>query len=348
MKVLEPDDAGLAEAAALLKRGQPVAIPTETVYGLAARFDAPDAVAAVYQAKDRPRFDPLIVHIAHPADLISLVCLDGFSDLGRARLQQLMGLWPGPLTLVLPKAKIVHDLVTSGLPTVAVRCPGHPVARAIVAKAGCPLVAPSANRFGHVSPTQAAHVQEELGTRVVAVVDGGACTVGIESTIVGLEPEGQMTLLRPGGITKEDLESTVGPVEERGDQAGVTAPGQMARHYAPRTRLVRLESALEDASIDSLGLGEEGGDRPLAVLCFGAPPEPTVDALQSSWAGPVHVRVLAPDGLLSTAAQRLFGCIRELDALDAGVILVEPVPGDTGLSHAINDRLRRASRGHHS
>jgi L-threonylcarbamoyladenylate synthase len=343
LKVLAPDDAGLAEAAALLKGGQPVGIPTETVYGLAARFDDPDAVAAVYQAKDRPRLDPLIVHIAHPGDLSPLVCLDGFSSLGLARLQQLMGLWPGPLTLVLPKSETVHDLVTSGLPTVAVRCPGHPVARAIVARAGCPLVAPSANRFGHVSPTEAVHVQEELGERVVAVVDGGACAVGIESTIVGLDHEGQMTLLRPGVISKEDLHSTVGPLQERGDREGVTAPGQMARHYAPRTRLVRLEGALGDVSLEPFHPGEE---TPLAILCFRSPSEPTLHAVQSSWAGPVHVRVLAPDELLSTAAKRLFACVRELDALEPAVILVEPVPGDTGLSYAINDRLRRASRGH--
>lgn len=343
MKVLAPDDAGLAEAAALLRGGQPVGIPTETVYGLAARFDDPDAVAAVFQAKDRPRLDPLIVHIAYPGDLAPLVNLEGFSSLGLARLRQLMGLWPGPLTLVLPKAEIVHDLVTSGLPTVAVRCPGHPVARAIVGRTGCPLVAPSANRFGHVSPTEALHVQEELGARVVAVVDGGSCSVGIESTIVGLDEEGTMTLLRPGVISKEDLQSTVGPLQERGEGEQVTAPGQMARHYAPRSRLIRLGGVLGDEPLEPF---HPGGEAPLGVLCFSTPAAQTLHAVQSSWEGPVHVRVLAPDGLSSTAAKRLFASIRELDALEPAVILAEPVPGETGLSHAINDRLRRASRGH--
>lgn len=348
MRVLSPDAPGLMEAAELLRTGSPVGMPTETVYGLAARFDDLEAVAAVYEAKDRPSFDPLIVHIAHPEELPRLVCLDSFSPTGQGVLQQLMGLWPGPLTLVLPKSDEVSALVTAGLPTVAVRCPDHPVAREMVRLAGSPLVAPSANRFGHVSPTLAAHVQEELGARVAAVVDGGPCQVGIESTILQVDAQGQMTLLRPGVLTREDLSAIIGPVRVRDASEAVTAPGQMDRHYAPRTRLESLAGDVNSLTDASLNQGTSGEGRPLALLCVFPPKAKVLEAIGQRYGGQVHARVLAPDGRLATAAQNLFACLRDLDALEPSVILAEAVPGETGLAYALQDRLRRASRGRHS
>ncbi len=348
MKVLASDAAGLMEAAELLRAGSPVGMPTETVYGLAARFDDLAAVAAVYEAKDRPSFDPLIVHIAHPDGLSRLVCLDAFSPTGLVVLQQLVGLWPGPLTLVLPKSEEVSDLVTAGLSTVAVRCPEHPVARELVKQAGSPLVAPSANRFGHVSPTRASHVQEELGGRVPAVVDGGPCQVGIESTILSVDAQGRMTLLRPGVLSREDLCAMIGPVQVREASEAVTAPGQMDRHYAPRARLVRLPGGVDTLTESSLRGWAAGEGRPLALLCISPPEARVLKSIEGFYDGPVYVRVLAPDGCLATAAQNLFAHLRELDALEPEVILSEEFPGETGLAHAIRDRLCRASRGRHS
>lgn len=305
----------LAEAARRLEAGEPVAIPTETVYGLAANaFDA-DACLRVFEVKRRPAFDPLIVHVAGAERLGEVVAEvpDPAAALARA-------FWPGPLTLVLPKRARVPDVVTSGLETVAVRQPAHGLARALLERLEFPLAAPSANLFGRVSPTTAAHVVEQLGESVAYVLDGGPCAVGVESTIVGWEA-GHCVLYRPGGVALEDVEEVVGPLSRARDRVQPASPGMLEAHYAPRTPLVL-------GDLDSL-LAEHPSQR-VAVLAFRR-------------SRPAHACVvLAPDGDLAGAARRLFAALRELDAVGADVVLAEPVP-DVGLGRAINDRLRRAA-----
>jgi len=312
------DPASIARAAAVLRDGGLVAFPTETVYGLGAcAFDA-RAVARVFEVKARPSFDPLIVHLHDAAELSRVV--DAGADPRVARLAARF--WPGPLTLVLPRRPDVPDIVTSGLDTVGVRVPAHPAARALLRAAG-PLAAPSANPFGYVSPTTAAHVAERLGDHVDLVLDGGPCAVGVESTIVSLDGEPAL-LLRPGGVPREELEAELGrPVAlaERGSRP--VAPGQLDRHYATRTPLRVLDGPAADAP--------PGGPR-LGLLAFG----PTRAR------GYAAVEVLAPDSRLATAAARLFAALRRLDALPLDAIHAEPCPPE-GLGLAIRDRLRRAA-----
>jgi L-threonylcarbamoyladenylate synthase len=314
-----PDPAAIAEAAALIKAGGLVGMPTETVYGLAAdAFNAP-ACARIFEVKARPSFDPLIVHIADASELPRVV---KSGPTGAALLAARF--WPGPLTLVLPKADAVPGIVCSGLDTVAVRVPAHPVALSLLQACGTPLAAPSANRFGQLSPTRAQHVQLGLGAAVPLILDGGPCAVGVESSIVdfsGPEPR----LLRPGGIPREVLEEALGHALPSGHSVleKPLAPGQLASHYAPRTPLRRLAAA---AAIDS---GEAG----IGLLAFQAPPEHHHYGV---------VEVLSPSGQLAEAAARLFDCLHRLDGQRLARIDVEPVPA-MGLGLAINDRLMKAT-----
>lgn len=309
--VLPPDAEGLRQAASLLRAGGLVALPTETVYGLAgdARSDA--AVAAIFAAKGRPRFNPLIVHVPDLAAAETVALPDD-----RAR-RLAAAFWPGPLTLVLPlrPGSGLSPLVTAGLDSVAVRVPAHPLAQALLRAFGGPLAAPSANPSGKVSPTTAAHVLEGLDGRIAAVLDGGPCAVGVESTILGLT--GPAVLLRPGGVATEDLEAVLGaPVALRDESAAVTAPGQLASHYAPEAR-VRLDARTPRPGEIWVGFGP-GGDG--AAL------------------------TLSARGDTGEAAARLFTVLREADRLagPGGAIAVAPVP-ETGLGRAVNDRLRRAA-----
>ncbi|MEZ6015061.1 MAG: L-threonylcarbamoyladenylate synthase [Planctomycetota bacterium] len=303
------------EAARLLEAGELVAIPTETVYGLAANaFDA-NACLRIFEVKQRPAFDPLIVHVADAERLGALVT--GVSPEASALVR---AFWPGPLTLVLPKRAAVPDVVTSGLDTVAVRQPAHPLARRLLERLAFPLAAPSANLFGRVSPTRAAHVVEQLDGRVPYVLDGGPCEVGVESTIVGWE-EGRCVVYRPGGVPLEALEAVIGPLSAARACVQPASPGLLAAHYAPRTGLVL-------GDLDAL-LEEHAGRR-VALLTFREP------------RAAERCLVLAPDGDLARAARRLFSALRELDACGADLLLAEPVP-DIGLGRAINDRLRRAA-----
>lgn len=312
------DLVALADAAAVLQRGGLVAFPTETVYGLGAdAFDA-RAVARIFEVKARPLFDPLIVHLAEPASLDWVAVSD---DPRAAALASRF--WPGPLTLVLKRRPEVPDIVTAGLDTVGVRVPAHPAARALIAAAGTPIAAPSANPFGYVSPTTAAHVAELLGDAVDLVLDGGPCRVGLESTILSLA--GDPVILRPGGLPKEALEAALGttlPVATAGERP--TAPGQLRTHYATRTPLAILEGRAREAPADGGRVG----------LLAQQPTQAT---------GFAAVEVLATDGTLETAAARLFAALRRLDALGLDRILAEPC-AETGLGHAIMDRLRRAAR----
>ncbi|MGE3142060.1 MAG: L-threonylcarbamoyladenylate synthase [Hyphomonadaceae bacterium] len=301
--------ATIARAAALLAAGEIVAMPTETVYGLAADATNPAAIAAIYAAKGRPRFNPLILHVR---DLEEAEAHAALHPLARDLATRF---WPGPLTLVAPRRaeSTVAELACAGLASVALRAPAHRVAQALLNAMGRPLAAPSANRSGQVSPTRARDVDAELGARVPLIVDGGACAVGLESTIVAIGADGQAALLRPGAVTRAAIEAVTGPLAAA--RAGaVEAPGMLASHYAPRARL-RLDA-------DAPRAGE-------AYLAFGP------DA-------PAHARNLSPRGDLAEAAARLYASLRALDAQGPAVIAVAPIPGE-GLGEAIRDRLARAA-----
>jgi L-threonylcarbamoyladenylate synthase len=320
--ILPAGEAAVAAAARSLREGGLVAFPTETVYGLGADATNPEAIARLYQAKGRPAFNPLIAHVG---DLEAAQRIARFDAQAIALAQ---AFWPGPLTLVLSKTEgcDVADLATAGLDTIAIRIPAHPVARDILRAFGGPVVAPSANLSGHVSPTTAAHVQSDLSGRIDLIVDGGAVAVGVESTIVGCF-EAPM-LLRPGGLPRQAIERVLGralvqpPVDADHDSGQPLAPGMLASHYAPRTR-VRLDAKRIEP-------GE-------ALLAFGSDALPGFDAARA-------VMNLSVRGDLNEAAAHLFGYLRALDARGAHTIAVMPVP-DHGLGEAINDRLRRAAIG---
>jgi L-threonylcarbamoyladenylate synthase len=293
------------------------AFPTETVYGLGAdAFDA-RAVARIFEVKARPSFDPLIVHLAEAASLDWVAVADDPRAVDLAAR-----FWPGPLTLVLKRRPELPDIVTAGLDTVGVRVPAHPAARALIAAAGTPLAAPSANPFGYVSPTTAAHVAELLGDAVDLVLDGGPCRVGLESTILSLA--GEPVILRPGGLPREALEEALGmSLPVAGPTERPLAPGQLLTHYATRTPLLLLAARAEAAPPGPSRVGLLA-QRPTQARGFAA------------------IEVLAPDGAVETAAARLFAALRRLDALGLDRILAEPCE-ETGLGHAIMDRLRRAA-----
>lgn len=301
-----PDD--LALAARALRDGAIVAVPTETVYGLAARADSVEAVAAIYRAKGRPDFNPLIVHVPDLAGAEALAQLDD-----RAR-GLAAAFWPGPLTMVLPRRDDapLAAAVTAGLPTVAIRCPAHPVMQAILRESGLPLAAPSANRSGGVSPTTAGHVAASLGGRVPMIVDGGACKAGIESTIVALRRDGGWQVLRPGPITSADLAVVLGAQGEAHEDRGIEAPGQMTSHYAPG-KPVRLNASEKASDEFYISFGTESGDT-----------------------------TLSRSGDLAEAAARLYAALHEAANASQPKVAIASIP-DEGIGAAINDRLRRAA-----
>ena len=314
MLIYPADSKSVARAGALIRDGELVAFPTETVYGLGADATNGRAVAAIYEAKGRPRFNPLIAHVASVEAAASIGALGGLArDLINA-------FWPGPLTLVVPRARScrVSELATAGHATIAIRCPAHPVATALIEAADCPIVAPSANRSGHVSATMAQHVAEDLGPAVSMILDGGACEIGLESTIAEVSGT-EVAILREGAITADALARVAGTklAHQTEPTHAPRAPGQLASHYAPNARLF-LDVA------DCLGFD--------ALLAFGVPPE--------SFNGPI--RNLSATGNLREAAANLFAHLRELDATGATTIAAMPIP-ETGLGAAINDRLRRAA-----
>lgn len=302
------DDAAIAEAAALLRAGKLVAVPTETVYGLAARADSDEAVASIYRAKGRPSFNPLIVHVADEEQAATLAQFDARA---RALAERF---WPGALTIVLPvrEGAKLASAVTAGLPTVALRCPAHPVTRGVLAASGLPLAAPSANRSGLVSPTSAAHVAASLGSNVDLIVDGGSCAQGVESTIVALRESG-WHLLRPGPITESEIAEVLGgPPEAVPEHAKIEAPGQLASHYAPG-KPVRLGALIAEADEYHIGFGPVAGDYSLSEV-----------------------------GDLAEAASRLYAALHSAASSPHRRIAVAPVP-EHGIGAAINDRLRRAA-----
>ncbi len=300
----------IERAAALIRAGRLVAFPTETVYGLGADATQDRAVAAIFAAKGRPAFNPLIAHVLDAAEARRHVVWNDTAERLAAKF------WPGPLTLVLPRVADcrLSLLASAGLDTAAVRAPSHPIARALIAASGVPIAAPSANRSGAISPTRPEHVVESLGDAVDLVIDGGPCDVGLESTVLDLTTP-RPTLLRPGGTTREAIEAVIGKIED-GPAIGVAgtlhSPGQLESHYAPRAA-VRLNAIAAQAGETMLGFGRIAG---------------TLN--------------LSPSGDLVEAAANLFAMLRQLDASGASAIAVAPVP-EEGLGIAINDRLRRAA-----
>lgn len=304
----------IEQAAQILKDGGLVSFATETVYGLGAHALDVDAVAKVFEAKRRPRFDPLIVHVA---DLAAARTVTRGWPAEAELLAEVF--WPGPLTLVLKKAEVVPDLVTAGLDTVAVRVPAHPLAQQLLRAAEIPLAAPSANPFGTISPTTAAHVQASFPE--LMVLDGGPCTVGVESTIVSFAGD-KPTLLRCGGLAEEDIEKIIGPLQRLPVNERTTeAPGRQLRHYAPTTPLVLSAPSERPKNV--------------AYLAFRDAPQ---DASQYT-----AVEILSATGEPREAAAQLFAALRRLDASGAELIIAESAP-DEGLGRAINDRLQRASK----
>ncbi|MGC5028291.1 L-threonylcarbamoyladenylate synthase [Micromonospora sp. DT229] len=317
-----PADGDLAEAASVLRTGGLVAFPTETVYGLGANALDARAAARIFEAKARPSFDPLITHLAEVADLEPLV-----GSVPPAVAALAARFWPGPLTLIVDRPEVVPPIVTSGLATMAVRVPDNEYARRLIAAAGVPVAAPSANRFGQLSPTRAEHVVRGLGAAVDVVLDGGPTRCGIESTIVDARGE-RPVVLRLGALPVEELEKVTGPVTIRPGSSGQpVAPGTLAAHYAPRTplRLSGAAGVLDGTATEQVGTGR-------GYLAFR-------DRPAGDWAA---VEVLSPSGDLTEAAARLFEALHRLDAAGVGEIVAEPVP-ETGVGRAVNDRLRRAA-----
>lgn len=337
-RIIDASDENYKEAvkaaSELLAAGEVVALPTETVYGLAANaFDAA-AVAKVFSVKERPTFDPLIVHVSTRAELSRVAIVP--DDIKHTVEKLLNAFWPGPLTLILPKHPDIPDLVTSGLPTVAVRQSANKIFRAVGKELGQPLAAPSANRFGRISPTSAHAVRQELDGRIPLIVDGGACSEGLESTIIHItagEKRPTITILRPGPVTKEILQN-FGKIErpkKSRDPGAPTAPGMLESHYAPRTPLILLENA-DDFRPES---GKKYG-----LLSYTGEPGKGYTGLYP-W---TVVEALSPgNGKLPEAALRLFHVLRKLDDAGLDCIFAEPV-SEVGLGVAVMDRLRRASK----
>lgn len=339
MKHWKPAEEHLHAAAEALRCGLLVGMPTETVYGLAGNALDAQAVADIFAVKGRPTFDPLIVHAADTEAAFRYV--REVPEVARRLAERF---WPGPLTLVLPRDPELPDLLSAGLDTLALRVPAHPLARALLRSCGVPLAAPSANRFGRISPTRAEDVLEELGgdARVAGVLDAGCCDLGVESTVVGFPGPGRVRVYRLGGLPLEDLR---GALEETGTdlewvdvrdaeddpelaKRGEQSPGMLARHYAPRTPMCLLAA---DAPAPEIGLGTSM-DAGTGWLGFQSVPEGVT--------GPVEL--LSAQGDLREAATRLFACLRRLDSAGATRIVAWRVP-DTGLGRAINDRLSRAA-----
>ena len=317
-----PIGVDVAHAARLLREGKLVSFATETVYGLGANALDVNAVARVFAVKNRPYFDPLIVHIAERSWLPRLVT--AWPETAERLARQF---WPGPLTLVLPKTSMVPDLVTSGLPSVALRMPSHPLALELLRLADVPVAAPSANPFGQLSPTRAEHVADRLGDQIEYLLDGGPCAVGVESTVLLLESDGTVRLLRPGGVALEEIEALIGPLSPgshtttANDQVA-PSPGMLPQHYAPLTPLVIVEDIAKWTAPERCG-----------VLILKS--HPAIHRFATA-------EVLSASGNLTEAAANFFAALRRLDAARVERIIAEPLP-NRGLGVALNDRLTRAA-----
>ena len=300
----------------LLEEGELVAIPTETVYGLAGNALDASSVAKIFSVKNRPEFDPLIVHVADIEQAQNYVT--EIPDKAKILANHF---WPGPLTILLKKKNNIPDLVTAGLDTVGIRCPDHPLTHQLLSSLSFPLAAPSANPFGYVSPTRPEHVNEQLGNKIKYILDGGLCTIGIESTIIGFEDD-MPVIYRLGGLTAEKIESLIGKVKvETHSTSNPKAPGQLKSHYAPTKKVIL-------GTLKELLYQQQG--KKFGILSFR-------NNLQLP-----HQIILSPSGQVEEAAQNLFAALREFDKMPVETVIAELVP-DVGIGRAINDRLRRAA-----
>mgnify|MGYP001773061700 CR=1 FL=1 len=316
MRVIANDE-NIKLAGSIIKKGGLVAFPTETVYGLGADALNPYAVAKIFEVKKRPKFDPLIVHISKIQWLEKLT-----KKIDERAFKLIEKFWPGPLTLVLPKSEIVPDIVTAGLPSVAIRMPSHPVALALIENAETPISAPSANPFGYISPTTAEHVEKQLGDKIDLILDGGKCPIGVESTVLSLLEE--PTILRPGGLPIEEIEKVIGKVKIQTKAEKILSPGQLQTHYSPRTP-VKIFSSIDELFGKNL---ENAG-----ILLF----KKHDFEIKSK-----HVEILSENGDLIEAASNLFLALHRLDEAGVDVIYAQEVP-EVGLGIAIMDRLRKAA-----
>lgn len=307
-------DITIQQAAEAIKQGSVVAFPTETVYGLGANAFDTLAVASIFAIKERPYFDPLIVHV-NSLSMVSMVA----ATIPPVAMQCMEKFWPGPLTIVLPKKDDIPDIVTAGLATVAIRMPLHPVALRLIELADVPVAAPSANPFGYLSPTTAQHVAMQLGTKVAMILDGGKCAVGVESTIIKIEND-EVSVLRYGGIPVEEIEKATGLVATS-NTTTIEAPGQLPYHYAPQTKIVLVSDIMSVPDDATCGL-----------LLFKKRHIPHTH---------IHIMCLSDDGDMRQAAGNLFSCLHTLDALKLKVIYAEQVE-EVGLGRAIMDRLKKA------
>ncbi len=314
----------ISDAAKLLKAGEVVAIPTETVYGLAGNAFSPASILSIFEKKKRPSFDPLIAHI----DSIDKVkkCVQKIPNQTRYLMEKF---WPGPLTIVLPKSDLIPDEMTSGLDTVAVRMPNHPLTLRLLSQLDFPLAAPSANPFGYISPTNAQHVKDQLDNEVDYILDGGECQIGVESTIIGFENK-KVTIFRQGKITKEDIERCLGQQVQVqvnvNNSSNPQAPGMLKSHYAPKCQLI-MGNIKE--------LAHKYQDKKIGIISFKG--ELGLDLKKGS----VHM-MLSPKGYVEEAARQLFSILRKLDQENLDLIIGEYIP-DKGIGKAVNDRLRRAA-----
>jgi len=324
-KIFKGSARNLTRLARALMAGELVAVPTETVYGLAGDALNPRACRAIFKTKGRPTNDPLIVHVHSAKDV------DALAERSEAFEKIAQAFWPGPLTVVLPKKKIVPDLVTSGQSSVAIRCPAHPLFRKLLKACGRPLAAPSANPFGYISPTTAQHVADGLGNRIDYILDGGAAAIGVESTILDLRNPRMPRVLRPGAISRAELERVLGRrVSERRQVAkaktSAPAPGMLSRHYSPRTKLTL---------VTSLRVSEAALQPKEAFLFFQKPTRLSRGVKNIFW--------LSEKGKFGEAAKNLFAQLRRLDRAGWSQLHAERAPGEAGLARAINDRLTRAA-----
>ena len=335
-----PQSNRIRQAARIIQEGGLVAFPTETVYGLGADAFNAEAVLSIFTAKGRPAYDPVIVHVDERVVSEPALLAEVAAHISPTAALLVQTFWPGALTLVLPKSDRVPDVVTADGPTVAIRCPGHPVAQALIRAAGCPIAAPSANRFSHTSPTTAQHVLDDLNGRLALILDGGPTSIGVESTVLDLSGD-RPRLLRPGGVSLEALEAVLGPVEQRGDQSKkaepLASPGMLDRHYAPTAELTLFTGPndLVRTAMRGRAETEQLAGRKVGLMVA----DEDVAALSTLGCPLVSV---GPQGDAETVARNLFDAMRSLDAAGVDLILARDF-APQGLGLAIRDRLRRAA-----
>ncbi len=317
-KLVKITDETITRAAEMIRSGKLVVFPTETVYGLGADALNPEAVIKIFEAKERPKFDPLIVHIADESQLNDLC-----RDINDTAKKLIKNFWPGPLTIILKKKEIIPDIVTSGLPTVAIRMSSHAVARELIKKSKCPIAAPSANKFSYITPTTAKTVFEQISNKVDMILDDGRSDIGIESTIISVTEE--PVILRPGGLAIEEIEKLIGKIKSAKSKGKIEAPGQMKKHYAPNTEMEFFTSETVLPENKNLGL-----------IAFKSLPE-NKDRFESF----ESIEILSPKGDLHEAARNLFSVMYKLDKQKLDKIYVEKVP-EKGIGIAIMDRLKKA------